>query len=103
LEKSQVGAIVVNPSIMNQLDVETFKEALAKAQGKIVVVEDHQKNSGYAANLTLNLHEAGLKFQMKSLGVSGSFGQSAYLAQELYEKHGIDFKAATKAALELVK
>ena len=29
-------------------------------------------------------------FQMKSLGVDGQFGQSAYTALELYEKHGLD-------------
>jgi transketolase C-terminal domain/subunit len=35
----------------------------------------------------------GVAFQAKILGVHGEFGQSAYTADELYKKHGMDSAA----------
>jgi transketolase len=37
----------------------------------------------------------------KVLGVHGEFGQSAYLAEELYRKHGIDSAGIAAAARAL--
>jgi len=36
------------------------------------------------------------------LGIRGEFGQSAYLADQLYEKHGLTVNAMVRAAKELI-
>ena len=40
---------------------------------------------------------------MKSLGVRGGFGQSAYVAEDLYQHHGLTAEKMTEAALALLK
>jgi transketolase len=49
------------------------------------------------------LSRAGVAHQVRSLGISGEFGQSAYLAEQLYEKHGMTAKAMAEAAIQLVR
>jgi len=44
----------------------------------------------------------GVEFNLCSLGVKDKFGQSAYLALHLYEKHGVSAKAISEAAIKLV-
>jgi Transketolase len=98
LEKKGVGAVVVNCANVNHVDVATFKTALAKTQ-KLVTVEDHQVVGGFGQMLTHGLVQAGLQFAVKSLGVHGEFGQSAYTALELYKKHKVDSSAIIEASL----
>lgn len=40
---------------------------------------------------------------MKTLGIQGEFGQSAYLAEELYNRHGLSTAKMVEAAVALVK
>jgi transketolase C-terminal domain/subunit len=40
---------------------------------------------------------------MTTLGIHGEFGQSAYVAEELYVKHGLTAPKMVEAALELIK
>jgi transketolase C-terminal domain/subunit len=40
---------------------------------------------------------------MKSLGISGEFGQSAYVAEHLYEHHGLTTAKMIEAAQALMK
>ncbi|MNL85931.1 hypothetical protein D3C87_2144320 [compost metagenome] len=49
--------------------------------------------------LSHGLLQAGVTFTVKSLGVHGEFGQSAYTALELYKKHKIDSTAIVEASL----
>ncbi len=102
LEQAGIGSIVIHPSCINKPDLETLKTALAKTDGKVLVVEEHQKTAGFASILSLALNEAGIHFQIKSLAVQGEFGQSAYKALELYQKHGLDAQGIHKAAQELL-
>ena len=44
----------------------------------------------------------GVAHQMKSLGIKGEFGQSAYVAEYLYEKHGLTAAKLVEAAKSLV-
>ncbi len=97
-----VGSIVINTSAVNNIDVVTFEKALAKTQGMMVTMEDHQLVGGFAQMLTHQLVSKGISLRLKSLGVQAEFGQSAYTALELYEKHHIDSKAAVKAAMGLL-
>ncbi len=93
---------MVHPSRGNQLQaLSKWKDLLKSAQGKIVLAEDHQKTSGAAQFLVSELTLAGFALKAKVLAVQGEFGQSAYTAQELYEKHGINSHAITKEAVQL--
>lgn len=97
LEAKGVGAIVVNCPNMNVVDVATFKGALEKTQGRLITVEDHQMIGGFGQMLAHGLLQADTAFTLRSLGVHGEFGQSAYTALELYKKHKVDSGAIVEA------
>ncbi len=96
LEKKSVGAVVVNPLIINEPDLQTLSKALKKTSGYIVTLEDHQLKGGMGAYVSHALNLNGDAFNMKSLGVKGVYGQSAYSAIELYTKHGLDSDSIVK-------
>lgn len=96
------GVIVINSANINHVDVETYKVALAKTGGRLVTVEDHQMIGGFGQMLAHALVSSGVSLRLKSLGVKAEFGQSAYLALELYAKHGLDSQAIIKASEALV-
>jgi transketolase len=97
-----VEAAVINPSVINHPDVKTFKTYLEKCGGRFVTVEDHQLIGGMGAILSHALLQAGISLKLKSLGVQGEFGQSAYNAIDLYKKHGLDASAIVKASRDLI-
>lgn len=96
------GALVVNPSQINRPDVQLLGECLKKSEGKMVTVEDHQLIGGMGAQISHALLLEGHALKLKSLGVRDEFGQSAYKALELYEKHGLDATGIVNAAKELL-
>jgi len=49
------------------------------------------------------LARAGILHRMRSLGIRGEFGQSAWVAEHLYEKHGLTAAALVEAAQGLLK
>ena len=55
------------------------------------------------AQISHALAQAGIAHRMKSLGVRGEFGQSAYVAEHLYEKHGLTAPKMVEAAMALLK
>ncbi|MGE9745777.1 transketolase C-terminal domain-containing protein [Bdellovibrio bacteriovorus] len=93
LEAKGVGAVVVNCACVNHVDIATFKTVLEKTQGHLITVEDHQLLGGFGQILTHALMNADVTFKVKSLGVHGEFGQSAYTAADLYRKHKVDASA----------
>ncbi len=95
------GSIVVNSASHNRLDLATLKDALRKADGRLIVVEDHQQIGGLGQMVAFELLQAGVSAKLKSLAVHGEFGQSSYTAQELYKHHKIDAGAIVEAALAL--
>ena len=78
------------------MDVQTIKSWVDKSK-KLITVEDHQLIGGLGAQLTHKLKLEGSEFKLKSIGVAGNFGQSAYTADELYTKNGMDTKAIVEA------
>lgn len=102
LKQDKVGCIVVNPSIINHPDVETFKTCLAQTKGRLLTVEDHQLTGGMGGLLIHALVISGIPVQAKSLGVKDEFGQSAYKALELYKKHGLDADSIIEQAKALI-
>lgn len=96
------SATVINHPFVNQPDIPTFRDALARTGGKLVTIEDHQVIAGMGAQLVHALAQNNVPLHVKSLGVHGEFGQSAYLAQELYDKHGLGPDGILRAALQLI-
>lgn len=102
LAASGVEAVVINPAVIQQPDVKTFKSYLEKCGGRIVTVEDHQVVGGMGAILLQALLQEGVTLKAKSIGVKGEFGQSAYNAIDLYKKHGMDSAAIAATAKSLL-
>jgi transketolase len=102
LEQESISSIVINPACLNHLDTATIKACLSKTNGNLITIEDHQLIGGFGATVAHNLALDGVSFRMKSLGVHGEFGQSAYNAIELYQKHGMDAENIVKAAHSLL-
>ena len=75
--------------------------ALKKSNGRLLTVEDHQTVGGMGSLLCHALLQNCTDFTAKSLGIEGEFGQSAYQAIHLYEKHGLDSKSIAGACQEL--
>ncbi len=84
------GAIVIHPSYLTQPDWAQLKPYIQKCGGRVVFVEDHQKLGGFSEHWLAQAvtQDVGIK-KSQILGVEGEFGQSAYQALELYEKHGL--------------
>jgi transketolase len=96
-----VKATVINNPFINQVDLETIGAAV-KACGKVVTIEDHQVLGGMGAQVSHALSNSGIAHTMKSLGIHNEFGQSAYMAEELYVKHGLTGPKMAEAALALL-
>jgi transketolase len=97
-----VKATVINNPFVNQVDLETIGAAVKKCGGKVVTIEDHQLICGMGAQVSHALSNAGIAHTLKSLGIHGEFGQSAYMAEELYVKHGLTAPKMAEAALALL-
>ena len=96
------SATVINNPFINQVDVETIGAAVRRCGGRLVTIEDHQIIGGMGAQVSHALSLAGISHRVTSLGIHGEFGQSAYLAEELYIKHGMTGPKMAEAALALI-
>lgn len=96
LEKG-VKATVINNSFINHVDVETLKSSLAKTKGKLITIEDHQVLGGMGSMIVHALHTNGVDFKVKTLGIGGEFGQSAYKADQLYARFDLSAEGIVKA------
>jgi len=97
-----VKATVINNPFVNQVDLATIGAAVKKCGGKVVTIEDHQIIGGMGAQVSHALSNAGIAHTLKSLGIHGEFGQSAYMAEELYVQHGLTAPKMAEAALTLL-
>lgn len=98
-----IKATVINNPFLNCVDLETIGAAVKSCGGRVVTIEDHQLTGGMGALVSHALSTAGIAHRMKSLGIPGEFGQSAYLAEQLYERHGLTTAKMVEAARELIK
>jgi transketolase len=101
LESKGVKAMVINNPFVNRVDLDTIGAAV-KACGKLVTIEDHQIVCGMGAQVSHSLSNAGIAHVAKTLGIDDEFGQSAYVAEHLYEKHGLTGPKMAEAALALL-
>lgn len=102
LEKEGVGAVVVNQSHLNSFPKDFYAATLKKANGHVVIIEDHQKIGGLGQALQSFWNENRFENRTIHLAVEGKFGQSAYTAEELYQKHGLSADHVVKAAKQLL-
>jgi transketolase len=97
-----IPSVVIDPVCMNQTELDQFLACLRQTGGRLLTVDDHQITGGMGALLSHQLLSHGASLKLKSLGVRGEFGQSAYNAIDLYRKHGLDSESIVRAALELI-
>jgi len=97
-----IRAAVLNNAFINRLDLETIAPRVTACAGRVVTIEDHQLAGGMGAQLSHALSCAGIAHRLRSLGIDGEFGQSAYVAEHLYEKHGLTAARMAAAAKELI-
>jgi transketolase len=102
LEGKGRKATVINNPFINRVDLDTIGAAVRKCRGLVVTIEDHQVVGGMGAQVSHALSRAGIAHQVKSLGIEGEFGQSAYVAEQLYEKHGLTGPKMAEAAEQLL-
>jgi transketolase len=98
-----VRATVINNPFVNHVDLDTIGRAVKTCSGRVVTIEDHQVIGGMGAQVSHALSVAGIRHQIKSLGIRGEFGQSAYIAEHLYEHHGLTAGKMVEAAQQLLK
>lgn len=103
LKEQKIGATVINNPFINRVDLETIGGAVKRCGGRVITIEDHQIVCGMGAQLSHALSQAGIRHEMKSLGIEGEFGQSAYVAEQLYDKHGLTAAKLVEAARELLQ
>jgi transketolase len=101
LEAQGKSATVINNPFINRVDVASIQAAVAKTGNKLVTVEDHQIICGMGSQVVTALVTAGTPLQARILGIDGEFGQSAYMADHLYDRHGLNADGLIKAYQEL--
>jgi transketolase len=102
LKEQKISATVIANPFINRVDLKTIGPAVERCAGRIVTIEDHQVIGGMGAQVAHALVRAGLVHRMKSLGIQGEFGQSAYVAEDLYQKHGLTAAKLVEAARDLM-
>src|SRR5438034_328485 len=102
LAEQNIKATVINNPFINRVDLDTIGAAVKACSGRVATIEDHQVVGGMRAQASHALSQAGIAHRIKSLGIHGEFGQSAYVAEHLYEKHGLTTKKMIEAALTLI-
>jgi transketolase len=90
LEKEGIHLTVINNAFINRPDVKAIAKSLAANKNKLITLEDHQIDGGMGSFLASKLLTANSQFSFLPLGITGGFGQSAYQAEELYQRHSMD-------------
>ena len=93
---------VVNNPFVNNPPTRPLAELLSQNKNRLITLEDHQLIAGAGAMLSHALLLSGSHFQLKSLGHKGSFGQSAYGADDLYKSRSLDKKAIINTFLSML-
>ena len=97
-----IKATVINNPFVNHVDLDTIGAAVKRCGGRVVTIEDHQIIGGMGAQVSHALSQAGIPHTMRSLGIPGEFGQSAYVAEHLYEKYNLTAAKLVETATALV-
>lgn len=102
LKTQGIDVTVINHPFINHTDLTTLKAELSKTNNKLITIEDHQIKGGLGALITHDLVQNGVAVTLKSLGIQGEFGQSAYKADELYSRHQLDYKGIVETVKSFI-
>ena len=102
LAEKGVNATVISNPFINRVDLETIAPLVSAANGRVVTIEDHQVSCGMGSQLSHALSRNGISHRVVSLGIEGEFGQSAYMAEHLYQRHGLTAEKMAEAAQGLI-
>jgi transketolase len=102
LAERGVEATVINNPFVNRVDTKLIGAAVDRCGGRVVTIEDHQIIGGMGAMVSHALSRAGIPHQTRSMGIAGEFGRSAYVAEHLYELHGLTADRMATTALDLI-
>ena len=102
LAEKGVNATVISNPFINRVDLETIAPLVSTANGRVVTIEDHQVSCGMCSQLSHALSRNGISHRVVSLGIEGEFGQSAYMAEHLYQRHGLTAEKMAEAAQGLL-
>ncbi|MDC0268167.1 transketolase, partial [bacterium] len=102
LQSRGIQATVISNPFVNRVDLKTIAPLVEAAQGRLVTIEDHQATCGMGSQVSHALSCAGVAHRATTLGIDGSFGQSAYMAEHLYERHGLTAEKMAEAAQQLI-
>jgi transketolase len=100
LELEGVKATVINHSFINHIDLELLQIEINKTKGKVIIIEDHQIIGGLGQMVVHALSTTAISFKAKTLGIKGEFGQSAYKADQLYDRFELSPQGIKKAYFE---
>ena len=102
LDAQGIHACVIGNPFINRVDLDTIGPAVSGCAGRVVTIEDHQVTCGMGAQASHALAGAGIRHQIKSLGIPGEFGRSAYKAEDLYNAYGLTSDKIVEAAKQLL-
>ena len=91
---------IINCSSIKPLDSKTILKSVKKT-GKLIVLEDHQKNGGLGQAVSSLLLENKLAPRFIHLAVDNQFGRSAKDYSKLYHHYGIGLKSLKLAIKKL--
>ncbi|MCK5883462.1 MAG: transketolase [Bacteriovoracaceae bacterium] len=97
-----INATVINNTFINKVDTATYEAELKKCGGRLVTIEDHQMIAGMGSMISHALLNKGISFTLRSLAIGGEFGQSAYKADELYDRFNLNPEGIKSAVKELM-
>lgn len=103
LKEKGIGSLVINPSSLQPLDMDTLKEQVQKTGHRCVTIEDHRLTGGMGALLAHGFQKIQTPVTMKSLGIGNAFGRSAYKAKHLYDLNGMGVFHIVEAAQSFFK
>lgn len=95
------SATIINNPFVNHPDVDLIASELAKTNGKLITIEDHQLVGGMGAQIVHALKIKDVNFKARTIANNGKYGQSAYTADDLYDLHGMNVEGILKAFKEL--
>lgn len=91
LQEPNISLEIINCSSIKPLDLPTIFKSVKKT-GRLICLEDHQKNGGLGHILASLILESKIKTKFIHLAVDNQFGQSAKDYQQLYDYYGIGSK-----------
>jgi len=103
LQAEGINVAVINNPFINQVDIQTIGDTVKNTGGRVITLEDHQILCGMGAMIAHALALNNIPCNMKSLGIKGIFGRSAYKAEQLYKQNQMFTDDVVAAARESLK